>query len=171
MAKQSFVLSPAICGPASWSSGSSSRGALRLRESRKFYARVCNNEATRAGLAEAVANYTRYQTDNKKWNASVEANKKACQRLLNSPEGVQAALSLGIPPDHDGNRTIDHPLERMAAKLLPIVMLPGGSAQDAEERIPEFARDSCDASFTPRQGNAEHALLIEDYQAVLELMN
>lgn len=170
LSEESFELAPAICGPKAWDWGFPSRAALRLPESRKFYARVCNNQTTKDQLVKRLADYRRYLQEDIHKNASVESDREDCLRLLNSREGVQAALALGNPPKYDNNLTIDHPIERMAARLMPLVMRPGSTHQDIESRIPEFARLSCNEAFTVRAIDEERALLIEDYEAVLGLM-
>lgn len=171
LSRETFELAPTICGPKSWESGYQKRDTLKLPQSREFYARVCSNETTKSGLAEDLATYRRYAKEDADRNASLDADKKECLRLLNSREGVQAALSLGIPPKYDDNLTIDHPIELMAAKLIPIMMRPGSTDQDIESNIPKFARASCDEAFTTRQPNDYQASLIEDYEAVIKLMD
>lgn len=171
LSEESFELAPTICGPKSWEAGYQKEGTLRLAQSREFYSRVCRNETTKMRLAQDLAMYREFEEETAKRNASLSADKKECLRLLNSREGVQAALALGIPPKYDDNFTIDHPIELMAAKLIPIMMLPGSPDQDIDSKIPEFARASCDTAFTARPPNDYHASLIEDYEAVLKLMD
>ena len=168
--QESFELPPTICGPQSWESGHQKQDTLARADSREFYASVCNNTQTFSRLAEDLATYRTFEAETARRNASLDADKKACLRLLNSREGVDAALALGFPPKYDDNLTIDHPIELMAARLLPVMMRPGSTDDDIQAIVPESARESCDAAFTARESNEYHASLIRDYEAVLELM-